>query len=157
MSWLAVKSMLGLVSRRSREANLPPTMQETVRETAQTHLAKEAKLNVAQNAVLVEDVRQLAQDDRDAVRDYKARLGRSRRSAGKGNGMGMSDLIVCDDYRRGLNPWVVTALAVVVGVVMLGRDWLAPTPLEQAEPTEAVSFDDQNTLYQLRFADDEAQ
>ena len=155
MSWLAGKTMLGLVSRRSREANLPPTMQETMQETAQTHLAKEAKLNVAQNAVLVEDVRQLAQDDRDAVRDYKARFGRSRRSAGKGNGM--SDLIVCDDYRRGLNPWVVTALAVVVGVVMLGRDWLATTPLEQAEPAEAVSFDDQNTLYQLRFADDEAQ
>ena len=151
MFWPNVLGILKLAARRSRESNRPPTMQETVQETAQAHLAKEAKLNVAQNAVLVDDVRHLAQDDRDAVRDYQARLWGSRQSSRKGNDM--SDLIVCDDYRRGLNPWVVTALAAVAGAVMLGRDWLAtPTP-DQPAPPEVQSLEDQNTQYQLQFVD----
>lgn len=75
--------------------NGAPPVQDSIEEAAQQHLGKESKLDVAAQAVMIEDLRALAREDRKNVRDYrmkhKAALGTSESAAEDG------DLIVADN------------------------------------------------------------
>ena len=75
--------------------NGAPPVSESIEEAAQQHLGKESKLDIAEKAVMVEDLRARAAADRKAVADYrmklKDRLGTSEDKDDHG------DIIVADD------------------------------------------------------------
>lgn len=110
-----------------------PTIQESKREAAQQHLGNESKLDVAHQAVLVEDARELAKQDRDDVREYQNRLFKRRPR----NGEQMGHLIVGEDVRvNSGNSWlglVVTAL--VTALLAAGSAFVYLKGLEPPPPS----------------------
>ena len=49
-----------------------PTRDETLRATAEAHLAQEAKIQSLNDLIMVDDMEQIAFDDREKVRQYEA-------------------------------------------------------------------------------------
>lgn len=77
----------------------PPTLEQSAAEAADQDLAGQSKLQVANQAVILEQLRQIAQDEIRDVRRLKAKhLGEQWAKAAEGQDVG--DLIICDDYRR---------------------------------------------------------
>lgn len=117
-----------------QHANAPPAAKEVIdlamAESVQQYMANQAKLDVAQAAILTQDLRQLAAADREKVRLIEQKhlwggLPPASGGAGSARGTDMAgDIIVCDDYQpnhqsgNGLGKVLVAAVggaALVVG------------------------------------------
>ena len=71
---------------------------KSVAQAAESLLGKEAKLNLAREAILTEDLRHLAKADRAAVQRLREKvMGKAAAPAG-GQGDDVGDLIIADDY-----------------------------------------------------------
>jgi hypothetical protein len=93
-------------------------MEETIEESASQLLGKAAKVEMGQELVLLEDLRQLARDERDSVRHYKQRLNLAPKRDCTAEGDMGGDIILCDDYRRS-NGLITVLLAVLFFVALL--------------------------------------
>lgn len=87
--------------RRSRENGVkpsggPPSIEESKREAAQQHLAKESKIQVAEQAVWLEDLREVAWDNRNSYQRYRdKKVGDKMVDKKPGDALG--DLTVADN------------------------------------------------------------
>ena len=126
-----------------------PTVSESIDEAASQYLGKQAKVETAIDGIFANDLRELAQADRERVAAYIAAkvpgLARSQKAKGKMPG----DFIICDDYRKGTG----TVAAVTMGVVLtaaLGFGgfglWMAMQDRTPEEPPAAVDADTQYLL-----------
>lgn len=160
MFWPSVDALLELVSRHSpdRERQGLPTIDQTIRETAQSHLAKQSKVELGHDAVMLEDLRALALADREKVRLYEAAKvpGQAARE-GPDNEMG--DIIICDAYH--VQRWPRAAWAVVVAAALATAGLVASqyqgTQSTPAPDSPVVEATDTDTLYDLQFANEEAE
>ena len=142
--WLGiVQSVLRKLSPSS------PTLDETIRDTAKSHLAKTAKLESAADAIYTQDLHEIATADRQRVADYAAAtvpgLGK-----GKKGGKAVGDFIVCDDYRKGTGtlPAIVLGAVSVLALLLAGfAAWAAMKPKPEPPPPPAV--EDRDTWSQV--------
>lgn len=118
---------------RARKKDREPTIQESKREAAQQQLGNESKLDVAHQAVLVEDARELAKQDRDNVREYQDRLFKRRPR----NGEQMGHLIVGEDVRvNSGNSWLgLVATALVTALLAAGSAFVYFKAMEPPTPS----------------------
>ena len=106
-----VSALLGLKKNLTSQDQV----EKAIAEAAQQYLAKEAKLAVASEAVMVQDLQALAAADREKVRGLEAK--RLWQGVPQNNGDTMpGNIIVCDDYnvnpapQKGGNkllPWII--------------------------------------------------
>ena len=108
-----------------------------IAEAAQQILAKSSKLDVATDAVVIEDLRATAAEQREVTAAYqreklKLKPGPMKRS-GKAD-----DMIVCDDYHvsngSGL-AGILAAMVAAAGITAAGMKYLQP-PIPTLPPVE---------------------
>lgn len=99
----------------------PPPLSDSLRK-ATADLTKQAKIEVAREAILLQQMKALADDEVADVRALKRKhLGEHFGDNGRGRGDDLGDFIVCDDYIRGsptsqaagMSRWLVVLLAVL--------------------------------------------
>jgi hypothetical protein len=144
-------------------------MNETIRETADSLLAKQAKIDVAERAAYIDDLTQMQDAQRESVRRYQElKVFGNRTPAAEPPEQGDSDvprIVVCDDYhvdnatRQDAAPQQTSkgmiAAAMITAVALAGYTGYTFAPKgETTEPNiPAVTADDQNTRYSLEFSD----
>lgn len=138
-------------SRPSSAHSSPPPLQETLDEAAQT-LGKTVKVELGRQAVHLQQLQQIAQDEINDVRRLKAKHlgGEWAQAAKKADDVG--DMIICDDYHRNDRPvatgskLVPLVLAAALGASGLGGAALlaslllrpgAPAQSAPAQPVQA--------------------
>lgn len=111
VSWRSVQNMLPKGSSCTGNPNPPSTIEESIREAAENQLAKESKLTVAIDAVMLDDLDELAAEDREVTRRYRDKILANKLSPRQSNGdgsqedeMGDRSIIVCDDYHVNETP-----------------------------------------------------
>lgn len=91
-----------------RFLNSSPSRQETINETADQAIARASQVDVMTDMVFLEDLREIGEQERRAVEEYRAKklgLGRTQ----KGEAVGDRNMILCDNYQHGIGA-VATAL-----------------------------------------------
>ena len=110
------------------------SLDETTQEAASSLLGNQSKIQAGQQAVFLEQLRQIAHEEMKDVQKLKAkRLGGPWQEMG-GKGDDMGDLIICDDYRKNdpppsrVWPWAAAGL----GIAAMGiGGWLGKMALEK--------------------------
>ncbi len=137
-----------ILKRRWRNS---PTREESEDEAIQQYLGKQAKLETALDASVVDDMRRIAETERNQVEEYKARVlkleGNGKLRRGK-----VGDFIVCDDYRKG-SPLVtvvgmVLALVALTVIVVVALYFFRPSTPE-APPAQVVQTQDKDTTRRI--------
>lgn len=78
----------------------PPSLETTLAQTA-SDLAKQAKLKIASDALLLQQMQALASDEVTDVRRLKAKhLGAQFADCARPGGDPMGDIFICDDYHN---------------------------------------------------------
>lgn len=127
----------------------------TERAAADLH-GKGSKLQTAHDAILVDDLRRMAADERAAVTRYRDKtvFGGAKNPADPENG----ELIVADDVQINQGPTWKTIASVLgpVALAILGYKWLdappappAPVPATVPAPVAAATPADADTRYRI--------
>lgn len=120
---------------------------DPVGEAREALLEKASKLEVARQAILTQDLAELAAADREKVRRLEEKRIFGQENPPVANGDPVGDIIVCDDYRRNDQPrpaasraWPMAAGIAMAGGLIAGA-MLLPKYLEQkqqANPTPSL-------------------
>lgn len=142
-------------------------MNETIRETADSLLAKQAKIDLAEKAAYVDDLTQRQDAQRESIYRYEELkvFGNPTQpiETTEEEDSDVPRIIICDDYHvdnktQAQTPpnqksWGTTA-ALVLTAALVGYTLVpkakAPEPIE----TPTISAEDQNTTYSLEFSGD---
>jgi hypothetical protein len=137
-----------LFIKRLRNA---PTTEQSVDEAASHQLGSQSKIAAATDLVFLDDMRRIARDERENVQHYRERLGLApRRASRRGRDNEMSgDLILCDDYRPGINGTVAAIIVAAALVCCLVVAAIA------AWPRNSDRGPDTDTQYQLELVNGE--
>lgn len=94
-------SLFGSGKKNWRQrSSQPPSLEATLNQTA-SDLAKQAKLKIATDALLLSQMQALASDEVSDSRRLKAKhLGEQFANCARGGGDAMGDIFICDDYHQ---------------------------------------------------------
>lgn len=145
--WRRSKSALRPLPAAPRR---PPTAGETADEAYSQQLAKRAKMEVAREAVFLEDLREIARADREDVRKIKEKHlwkepGSEPAGGGGAGGEDVGDIIVCDDYHApgsappAANGGVGTLAGLLIGAGLVAGGLLVGKALTAAPPVTNVN------------------
>jgi hypothetical protein len=141
----SVRDLLGFTRfwRETDRTTREDPISRSAAEAAESLLAKQAKLELAQQAILTQDLNSLAAADRARVRLLEAKhLGKTAvpRAGGQGDDV-PGDIIICDDYCNVKTPaWsklFIILLMVLAGLAVAGLAawlWLRPVPPQPPVP-----------------------
>ena len=142
-----VSALLGL----KKSLTSQDKVEKAIAEAAQQYLAKEAKLAVASEAVMVQDLQALAAADREKVRSLEAK--RLWQGVPKNSGDTMpSNIIVCDDYnvnpapQKGGNKWIPWVVAGILGLGGVGTGFGISSLLNKPVPGGSTTINSKEGL-----------
>lgn len=167
MSWTnAASSWIG----GSKNLSETPTINETLRETADSLLAKQAKIDLAMSALNVDDLSRMQDAQRESIRRYQELKVFGNRTPPadppKPEDSDVPRIIVCDDYRVDSStrpdpspaasnklPIAAAIVAAAIAGYALFGDRGEPAPEPSNLPAAPASVEDTDTRYDLLFID----
>ena len=145
-------NLMRRLASRAFPSSSPPTRQESENEAINQAIGRASQVDVATDMVFLEDLREIGEQERQAVDEYRAKkLGLKGSAEGK-KMRGDRSMILCDNYQNGIGA-VATAIlcAATLFPTLVGGAALVYSLMPKAE-TPAVEnrpFSDRFNEYDL--------